>query len=610
MNLEDIHSILPENFMQTDFSKKEGLVKVEQRYKEKIVSNYFIDFDSNFVDFDIKSYQEKFISDAFFNAPGNLQWNFYLIFLRENFSNEFKSKIEGDINYARKFVFNKDEFEDYLKYEKSKYEEEIDIVGEWKIKLDLVGLQEVYSDEDFNKAIPRFISGKTIKPEKLNKVNTPLNKDQDFTLSKINTINLNDNYRKYPEKRSFNFGRVNLITGVNGTGKTSLLEAIELVITGNHQRGEINKKFNNSVNAVYTSIDGDLKDSNSINSLKKYKARDYYWYNRPISKFNELVRSFNRYNLYNSDSAYKLANSPNKTDFLEYLSNIALGPEFGTIQKRLVKFRQDLNKESRRYKKITEDAKTRKSKAKKSVESFKQVSDPNLLLNSFLKSSKAIGWKKFLPKTIDDNTSSFEEDYKSLLSLVNTILQNKAETEKSTSERLEKILDLKNTVLGKIKILSEASESFNSQQKIIRSNEKLIDLLRKATELLSEPDILKIKTIEDEIDLRRKKIDEFKKYYEELKNFDIELKTAGNLKFIDHKSLLKDNLKLKTEEKSILVSQLSILKSTIDKLNAIISDLKYYGKQYLEHKENVDSCPLCESIQTKNQLKNKIEKRN
>lgn len=608
MNISEVKSILPKNFITTDFSKKENLVKVEKRYNQNVVSNYFIDYDTDITEVDIKTYQEKYISDDFFNSPGNLQWNFYLIFLRENFSEEFKKRIESDISYARKFVFNKEEFEDYLKYEKSKNETEVDIVGEWKSRLQTVGLQEVFSNENFNKAIPRFISGKTLTIEKLNKIDAPANKEENFTIKRISKLNLNDNYRKYPENRSYLFAKVNLIKGVNGTGKTSLLEAAELVITGKHQSNEVNKSFNNSVNAIYTVENGEQEDSVSITALKKYKARDYYWYNKPIGKFNELVGSFNRYNFYNSDSAYKLSNSPNKTDFLDYLSNIALGPEFGTIQKRLYKFQQELQTKSRYYLEMVDKEKQRKLDANNRLKDFKRISDPNTLLNTFLNSTKDFNWKKFLPKSIEDNTMQFEQDYKSLITLVNTLMENKTDTEKNTKEQLRKTLALKSTVKEKTKNIAELNQNLKADNNIIIAYERLIELLDNAIKFLSEPDIFKIKTIDFDIKTLKRQTTEFKKYYEEIKSFDNKLKDKDSFIYKDYKIQLQENLKLKQNQKNDLNEQLKNIKSSIDNLKSIIIDIKYFGKQYLEHKTHIEFCPLCESAQTKSQLRTTIEK--
>jgi len=50
-------------------------------------------------------------------------------------------------------------------------------------------------------------------------------------ITAIKSIEL-EKYRKYPKRKEFEFGRVNLFVGQNGSGKTSLLEAIELFMCG------------------------------------------------------------------------------------------------------------------------------------------------------------------------------------------------------------------------------------------------------------------------------------------------------------------------------------------------------------------------------------------
>ena len=51
----------------------------------------------------------------------------------------------------------------------------------------------------------------------------------------ISSLKLNK-FRDFPSQREFKFGKVNLIFGRNGSGKTSLLEAIEFFYCGTNKR--------------------------------------------------------------------------------------------------------------------------------------------------------------------------------------------------------------------------------------------------------------------------------------------------------------------------------------------------------------------------------------
>ena len=70
------------------------------------VAIYYIDYSETTVQADqLQTYQEKLISTDYYNNSGLLQWNFYLIFVRELVDLEVKRVIEqNDILLARDFL--------------------------------------------------------------------------------------------------------------------------------------------------------------------------------------------------------------------------------------------------------------------------------------------------------------------------------------------------------------------------------------------------------------------------------------------------------------------------------------------------------------------------
>lgn len=69
----------------------------------------------------------------------------------------------------------------------------------------------------------------------------------------LDSITLMPNFRKYPDfKRSFEFARASLVSGTNGVGKTSLLEGIELIISGKTLRNSDAKVQSFPVKVFFT----------------------------------------------------------------------------------------------------------------------------------------------------------------------------------------------------------------------------------------------------------------------------------------------------------------------------------------------------------------------
>ena len=91
MTKDSLEKILPAGYGIRDFNNQNQIAWIEQSFADTLVSKYVIDLNSDFNDIIIKDYQEKYISKDYFDADGNVQWNYYLIFVRENFDNETKN---------------------------------------------------------------------------------------------------------------------------------------------------------------------------------------------------------------------------------------------------------------------------------------------------------------------------------------------------------------------------------------------------------------------------------------------------------------------------------------------------------------------------------------
>lgn len=129
-------------------------------------------------------------------------------------------------------------------------------------------------------------------------------------------------FRDFPQQRSFDFGTVNLIFGANGTGKTSLLEAIELLYCGKTKRNpqaaeeyEITAKF----------ADGKSEKASSSRAQKTFRDRNLAWYGQSEVKTWNLYLSFAQFNFLDTDAAVSLSDSVENLE--EDLSKLLVGPQ-------------------------------------------------------------------------------------------------------------------------------------------------------------------------------------------------------------------------------------------------------------------------------------------
>lgn len=608
MTKDSLEKILPAGYGIRDFNNQNQIAWIEQSFADTLVSKYVIDLNSDFNDIIIKDYQEKYISKDYFDADGNVQWNYYLIFVRENFDNETKREIEKDESYARKFVLTPAELKNYLHYQQSEVEQDEDIVTKWKQQLTAVDLQEVFSDEPYNQAVPRFVEGKAKQLDELSSADSKPDDDEDFVLEKVNKIRLLESYRDFPEKRNFTLGKVNLVTGPNGVGKTSLMEGIELAITGNNSRNLAAKNQNGCVETEYSS-DSEIISDVYTNTLTKYKARDYFWYSNPASRFNELYRSFNRYNFFNSDNAYQLSNNPNSEELTKYLTAIALGTEFGIIRKRLIGFKDRLDKEEKRISSIISQEKDIKVKSEVQILKLKEISDPDVLFKQFIEDAQSIKWQKPLPQNAKEKTELFENDYKTLLSYLNSLVHSKVVSEADALEKLNAIEELKNNLDEKENEKNTSRQELKTLQSKLKELRLQKDLIDKALSYLKNPNSFRIKTLNKEIQKLEQDVKRFDSFNNNIKNLN-HSEIDKSPRTITQLTQAKEEAKKEKENKKLeLQGQLKVLKSTVDTLKSVIAEIRYYGKEFIEAKgDNIDACPLCETPQTKNQLLQKVEK--
>ena len=142
-------------------------------------------------------------------------------------------------------------------------------------------------------------------------------------------------------KGKYNFGRVNLIRGPNGSGKTSLLEAIEHYFCGATYRArgmqeELNAigRFGDQTPHIYQSLKASV-----------YQGRDQRWYGKNSPGRNKLCEGFARFNFLNADAASELSNNKDLKDIKTTLSRIALGPDSSYAWNRINEFHTQIEQE-------------------------------------------------------------------------------------------------------------------------------------------------------------------------------------------------------------------------------------------------------------------------
>lgn len=311
------------------------------KYEEKLFARYII-FDllerntnSEIIEEvcmrDFYGLQTTILRDIYFNMLGDTRFNLYLVFLVDDNNMLLRNiPIQQDFYFARKLVLKKNEIENYftrrmfLRYQvdtrkwylDEKSEKEFLMQRFYSIKnliMDSIPIlnnikrreRKEKTDELLNingelKEFPnKYMTDIEVKKE--NRYRKGLFNGQ-FKVQKIQSVEIED-FRCFRDAFAINFRKVNLIYGENGTGKTSLLEALELAMTGEIRNGN-QKKEESTILLKCKDSRGKIKELNSQNiNIRQAEL----WYGRKVNSLKEFNKLFNKYNYFDTRGAYFFA---------------------------------------------------------------------------------------------------------------------------------------------------------------------------------------------------------------------------------------------------------------------------------------------------------------
>ncbi len=578
-----------------------NLYKAKYPINDVTAGIYYLKFGTEITEDYFDELQYKYLAEEFYNQEETLKWNIYLLFVNSKMSDELKIKILKDNKYARKLVFSNAEFIDYFKLEESEQTALPDIVSEWKDDLNKVGLQELYTKASIESIIRNFIndSATTIKKQVEKSLEHIPN------INKINSINLKDSYRKYPQGiRDFYFGSVNLFTGSNGVGKTSVLESIELVLTGDTHRNEGKKvETPNSITAI---LNDNIPDE-YVHNTKKYKERGIKWYNRRENEQgNNTYKSFNQFNFFNTDAAQQFSNSNEWNSINESLKEIVLGEEYTTIKAKILKVYDRLKSELKKTSDLLDNKKKKIQTNKKRLDELRI--DKNFeALNENIKSNiSSLKYRNLIDETNYSLSSLFINEIDNELQF---ILNNKWLTNYGKFIQMKERLKLRISLVVDKK--NKYNENVNTINKHTSENQRIENSLLKLNRFLKYIEIGNNSTLE-EIEINNEKIIaslQLIKTLKDLTNLQLDI-----YKLKEEKKPLTIILKQKEEtllnknnSYNIINKEIGTLQNSFNQTQKLINQLRVLGKEILNHYSHSENCPLCEQQISKNILLSKLE---
>ena len=258
-----------------------------------------------------------------------------------------------------------------------------------------------------------------------------------------------EKFRKSPKQDKFEFGKVNLIERPNGTGKTTLLEAIELFTCGSNYRnkGVVNDSW--SVKAKFRNQQ-EFRDI-ILNNNKLYRYRDRLWYNRTTyERKSKLDQSFKKFNFYNTDAAVELAlQQSNESELLEPLEQITLGPEINFLNSRIIKYDDELSKINKSNKKKLDNLRIEIKQEKMILKKLqKQGDNSEILFERLMKHTKQLNWRGYLLKNLNSQTERFESEIQKISDSLFQLIRNMYWLDRISLDKLEKAKKTGASIVG------------------------------------------------------------------------------------------------------------------------------------------------------------------
>jgi exonuclease SbcC len=308
----------------------------------------------------LRQYQDTLLGASYFNSEKtDLRWNHYLYFVAGQSTSgdafqKAKAAIESDREYARKFVITECDLDIVLARIAFGGDRTADLPPDplsiWTEVLEHHQLGFIVDESLQVPTIVRNIADGNKQPL-LRAPVAPQLGDAERAVANDFLASLNiSQFRNYPIKQEFSFGSVNLILGVNGVGKTSLLEAIEYAFCGKTRRGG-SLHPHSSVSALLARSNLTLQTS-TVTAPASLRARNLAWYGKSELRRLTLDDSFSKFNFLDTDAAVRLTVESSRDRISEDVTQLLLGAEaakaldrFDRVVKQLQDNRKTLDSE-------------------------------------------------------------------------------------------------------------------------------------------------------------------------------------------------------------------------------------------------------------------------
>lgn len=592
------------------------VVRCTRRYDDnkEPYAIYYIDLHGDIPGSDdaVLGFQEKYLADQFFKGPRHLRWNHYVVFVVENKKwadvekSALRRRIELDTTYARKLVLPERDFDAFAATHEEVFTgaaKPDDPTIEWRKTLRASGLEGVVFARNREPTINAWIEG-SWKPGKMApQFDTPP-APQEEDGKRLHRVTW-DRFREWPEQRDFSFGAVNLISGVNGTGKTSLLEAIECYFCGENRRNGPPRSGTRDIKGI---LEGQTELSSLEHTPGAKRQRDLRWFGAYFRGTDDLVANFNRYLFFNADSAFHLEHADRGKFVSDALARIALGPAAMDLWGRMKEFHKEFQSQVAQLDRQARKSSSEVASVKAEVDRLKKLAlASEKKLDALRNSMEQAGWRstpsnydEFEDRFLSGITDAFErteclEDLKP----PTVSLSDVRREAKNIGRRLEQALQLD----------KQLARVATTREKLSNSIEDLEQRFSRIARLQAYVEAGWLESTQHASSLDEQ-IQQVSTELETLAEVEPEFSSSDRAQTLrDLSSAIAVAIKQATGDVAKQSSVLAEQKQRLSALEHVLAEASALGRRMVDLDPDASECPLCGQDFGKGQLAKAISRR-
>lgn len=551
-------------------------------------------------------FEKKFFSKYFFREDTDLKWNYYLIIIvNENAEeNENVCQLENDDKFLRKLVMTVDELEIYLGHggtgTKNQSEDimGMDTYGEWQKNLSSLNLEGIltcsYEGSKVQGYIDKAIGIKSQGRPISNWDNTESSNSK-YLVEKIDSLYMEE-FREHclPKNEEISLSRVNLFSGSNGSGKSSLCAAIEYAMTGD---------ISDSVAEGSTSVkirnrEGEQEVLKSGIQLKEKRELDRLWYGTTTTAIkSHLNRHFHVFNYLGLEASREYISD---LEINELVKNVLFGTEVTEAEKKMQRYGKEFADRKKAYDKQVKEIAT---EIKERAEKNGAVED--IPKEEIMRYLQQLGYKKYRDEDVElkedaflkkylEIVADYHEDAERLLELCGegedakyisrekVDLLSKKEKHQLYREIKSKVENLRQKKDDSKKLILEYTNRMSEIDNLYHQGEGMEGVFLSRWDFRDQ---------DNEYQKKAARKDDLKQWLEKYQNIpDVEEDFTQLELAIEEKRAEIETIQQNIEKTS---NEIEIKKGLRNSLDIVMQEIYSLSERYIEENPDATRCPMC-----------------